>query len=105
MSKFDIQGNSNDKYVLNFKKSSYHSVSKSVWSNDKELLKKMARLLVMENYQTVYIDETNSDLLWLHGAIHQDKNSPIQTSNIKFNGGKSVDQPINTDNDVGAVAP
>jgi len=74
MSKFDIQGNSNDKYVLNFKKSSYHSVSKSVWSNDKELLKKMARLLVMENYQTVYIDETNSDLLWLHGAIHQDKN-------------------------------
>ena len=34
----------------------------------------MARLLVMENYQTVYIDETNSDLLWLHGAIHQDKN-------------------------------
>ena len=74
MSKFDIQGNSNDKYVLNFKKSSYHSVSKSIWSNDKELLKKMARLLVMENYQTVYIDETNSDLLWLHGAIHQDKN-------------------------------
>ena len=74
MSKFDIQGNPNDKYVLNFKKSSYHSVNKSIWSNDKELLKKMARLLVMENYQTVYIDETNSDLLWLHGAIHQNKN-------------------------------
>ena len=69
MSKFDIQGNSNDKYVLNFKKSSYHSVSKSVWSNDKELLKKMARLLVMENYQTVYIDSADDSLLWLAGRI------------------------------------
>ena len=37
MSKFDIQGNPNDKYVLNFKKSRYHSVNKSIWSNDKEL--------------------------------------------------------------------
>ena len=69
MSKFDIQGNSNDKYVLNFIKSSYHSVSKSVWSNDKELLKKMARLLVMENYQTVYIDSADDSLLWLAGRI------------------------------------
>ena len=72
MSKFDIQGNPRDKYVLNFKKSSFHSVNKSIWSNDKELLKKMARLL-MENYQTVYIDESDSDILWLHGAIHQSK--------------------------------
>ena len=71
MSKFDIQGNPNDKYVLVFKKSSYHSTAKHVWSNDKELLKKMALLLVMENYQTVYIDKTDDDLLWLHGAIHQ----------------------------------
>ena len=69
MSKFDIQGNSNDKYVLNFKKSSYHSVNKSIWSNDKELLKKMARLLVMENYQTVYIDSADDSLLWLAGRI------------------------------------
>ena len=69
MSKFDIQGNPNDKYVLNFKKSSYHSVNKSIWSNDKELLKKMARLLVMENYQTVYIDSADDSLLWLAGRI------------------------------------
>lgn len=66
MSKFDIQGNPRDKFVLNFKKSSYYSVNRSVWSNDKELLKKMAKLLVMENYQTVYIDETNSDILYFH---------------------------------------
>ena len=65
MSKFNIQGNPKDKFVLNFKKSSYHSVNKSVWSNDKELLKKMARLLVMENYQTVYIDESNENFLHL----------------------------------------
>ncbi len=64
MSKFDIQGNHKDKFVLNFKKSSYYSVNKSVWSNDKELLKKMAKLLVMENYQTVYIDESDSDVLY-----------------------------------------
>ena len=69
MSKFDIQGNMDDKYVLNFKKSSYHSVQKSIWSNDKELLKKMARLLVMENYQTVYIDSADDSLLWLAGRI------------------------------------
>ena len=64
MSKFDIQGNPNDKFVLNLKKSSYYSVNKRVWSNDKELLRKMARLLVMENYQTVYIDATNEDLMY-----------------------------------------
>lgn len=73
MSKFDIQGNPNSKFVLNFKKSSYHSVSKSVWSNSYEKLCDYARLLVMENYQTVYVDDNNGSLLWLHDRMCQMK--------------------------------
>ncbi len=38
-------------------------------------------------------------------ALIKNKNNPNQTINIKFNGGKLVDQPIITDIDVGAVAP
>ena len=38
-------------------------------------------------------------------ALIRNKNNPNQTINIKFNGGKLVDQPIITDIDVGAVAP
>ena len=35
----------------------------------------------------------------------KNKNNPNQISNIKFNGGKFVDQPMITEIDVGAVAP
>tara|TARA_B100001057_G_scaffold490524_1_gene578992 strand:+ start:262 stop:396 length:135 start_codon:yes stop_codon:yes gene_type:complete len=35
----------------------------------------------------------------------KNKNNPNQISNIKFNGGKFVDHPINTEMEVGAVAP
>ena len=38
-------------------------------------------------------------------ALIRNKNNPNHTINIKFNGGKLVDQPIITDIDVGAVAP
>ena len=38
-------------------------------------------------------------------ALIRNRNSPNHTRNIKFNGGRSVDHPINTDIDVGAVAP
>ena len=38
-------------------------------------------------------------------ALIRNRNSPNHTRNMKFNGGRSVDQPINTDIDVGAVAP
>ena len=73
MNKFDIQGNPKSKFVLNFKKSSYYSVQKSVWSNSYEKLCDYARLLVMENYQTVYIDGNDESLLWLHDRMCQMK--------------------------------
>ena len=38
-------------------------------------------------------------------ALTKNRNNPNQISNIKFNGGKFVDQPINTEMEVGAVAP
>jgi len=38
-------------------------------------------------------------------ALIRNRNNPNHTRNIKFNGGRSVDHPINTDIDVGAVAP
>tara|TARA_B100001564_G_scaffold303572_1_gene271782 strand:- start:290 stop:409 length:120 start_codon:yes stop_codon:yes gene_type:complete len=38
-------------------------------------------------------------------ALTRNRNNPNHTSNIKFNGGRLVDHPINTDIDVGAVAP
>ena len=38
-------------------------------------------------------------------ALIRNKNNPNHTINIKFNGGRLVDQPIITDIDVGAVAP
>ena len=64
-SKFDIQGNGNSRFVLNFKKSSYYSVQRSVWSNNYRKLCQMAKLLVMENYQTVYVDGNNENMFWL----------------------------------------
>ena len=45
----------------------------------------------------------NTSLAYI--ALIRNKNNPNQTINIKFNGGKLVDQPIITDIDVGAVAP
>ena len=45
----------------------------------------------------------NTSLAYI--ALIKNKNNPNQTINIKFNGGKLVDQPIITDIDVGAVAP
>ena len=38
-------------------------------------------------------------------ALTRNKNNPTQINNIKFNGGKFVDQPMITEIDVGAVAP
>ena len=38
-------------------------------------------------------------------ALIRNRNNPNHISNIKFNGGRLVDHPINTDIDVGAVAP
>ena len=38
-------------------------------------------------------------------ALTRNKNNPNQINNIKFNGGKFVDQPMITEIDVGAVAP
>ena len=38
-------------------------------------------------------------------ALTRNKNSPNHTNSMKFNGGKSVDHPIRTEIDVGAVAP
>ena len=38
-------------------------------------------------------------------ALTRNKNNPNHTNSMKFNGGKSVDHPIRTEIDVGAVAP
>ena len=50
-------------------------------------------------FDTIY----NVSLAYI--ALIRNRNNPNHTRNIKFNGGRSVDQPINTDTDVGAVAP
>jgi len=35
----------------------------------------------------------------------KNRNNPAQTNKIKFSGGRSLDHPISTEMDVGAVAP